>query len=535
MKRTQKLGFKIGALFTVFLVVILLLCGITTYYGQMSIYRAQCENDIRSVGEYLASLMTAEGEDFIIYQNYFLNHYAEVDIPVDADEYLTAQDAYNDLFSRTYPGRTLGIDIEFDELSDDVKHAYLVYTQLYWILTFEQAREDFGLPYSYYLVVDTEKENVIYMIDGERSSRAGHLEFIEKYPEYKPYHHEQGSEAEFMYLHDEYHNDASEYAILWKTWKTGERQPGYQVFRNKWGNTYAYYTPLVINGQKLGLVATEVEIAAVNNEILKDTLRQLAVIAVIMTAGVIALVFIINRRYVRKIVELEAQVKDYTLTKDPAVGDEIERNIRGRDEITSLAEGVVSMIREIEHHINNLTRTYQELDEAYSDAERMRTLAVIDGLTGIRNMSAYELEVNNLNRTLSEKPVDFAIAMIDMNDLKRINDTYGHGNGNKAIKKLSDIICQVFKHSMVFRIGGDEFAVILENDDYANRNAAVGKFKYRLETLQRDPSLPPWEKISAAIGLAAFDPSLDTQVESVFKRADAAMYEDKKAMKASRK
>ena len=533
MKRTQKLGFKIGAIFAVFLVVILILCGITTYFGQMSIYQAQCERDIRSIGEYLASLMTAEGQDFITYQNYYLGHYAEVNIPIDADEYLTAQEAYNDLFAKTYPGKTLGVDIEFDELNDDVKHAYLVYTQLYWLLTFEQARKDFGLPYTYYLVVNPEEHNVVYMIDGERSSRAGHLEFIKEYPEYQPYHHEQGNEAEFMYLHDEYHNDADEYAIMWKTWDAGEKQPGYQIFHNKWGNTYAYYTPLIINGQKLGLVAAEVEIATVNTEILRNTLRQLGIIAVIMTAGVIAAVFIINRRYVRKIVMLESNVKDYALTKDVAVAEEIKRKIKGNDEISSLAHGVAALIQEIQNYIQNLTQTHQELDEANINAERMKALANRDSLTGIRNMTAYKYEMKKLNHRLKDDGGEFAIAMIDMNDLKHINDTCGHEKGNIAIKKLSEIVCQVFKHSMVFRIGGDEFVAIMENDDYRNRNAVVGKFKYRIEALQKDDSLQPWEKVSAAIGMSEYDPARDADVEAVFKRADDLMYENKKEMKAA--
>ena len=533
MKRTQKLGFKIGVIFTVFLVVILILCGITTYFGQMSIYQAQCERNIRNIGEYLASLMTAEGEDFITYQNYYLGHYAEVNIPIDANEYLTAQDAYNELFAKIYPGKTLGVDIEFDELNDDVKHAYLVYTQLYWLLTFEQARGDFGLPYSYYLVVDPAEHNVVYMIDGERSSRAGHLEFIEKYPEYKPFHHEQGNEAEFMYLHDEYHNDAAEYAILWRTWETGEKQQGYQIFRNKWGNTYAYYTPLIINGQKLGLVATEIEIATVNTEILRNTLRQLGIIAVIMTVGVIAAVLIINRRYVRKIVLLESNVKDYALTKDAAVADEIRRNIKGNDEISSLAQGVAALILEIQSYIQSLTQTHQELDEANINAERMKALANRDSLTGIRNMTAYKFEEKKLDLRLKDEKTEFAVAMIDMNDLKHINDTYGHEKGNVAIKKLSEIVCQVFKHSMVFRIGGDEFVAILENDDYQNRNAVVGKFKYRIDSLRNDDSLQPWEKISAAIGMSEFDPARDKDVESVFKRADSLMYENKKEIKAA--
>ena len=69
--------------------------------------------------------------------------------------------------------------------------------------------------------------------------------------------------------------------------------------------------------------------------------------------------------------------------------------------------------------------------------------------------------------------INFGIAMIDLNNLKVINDTYGYEEGNYAIKKLCEIVCSVFSHSLVFRIGGDEFVVILKGADqkmYENKN-----------------------------------------------------------------
>lgn len=533
MKRTDKLGFKLGLLFGIFLLAILLLSGLTTYYGQMSIYEKQCEENIRNLSNYLVSLMTRDGEDFILYQNYYLEHYADVNIPIDADEYLTAQSEYEELFAKNYPGKAIGVDIEFEDMSEEVKLAHLVYTHLYWLLTFEQARIDFKLPYTYYLVMDEENHNVTYMIDGERTSRAGHLEFIKENPEYQPFHHEQGSEAEYMYLHDEYHNDPEKYPVEWAAWKTGEKPEGYQKWANEWGNTYAYYTPLIIDGQKLGLVGVEVEVADFNAAIMNNTLRQLGMIAIIMTIGVLALIFLINRVYINKIVRLEANVKDYTLTRDAAVAEEIRRNIRGKDEISSLSKGVVSLILDIQDYIRSLTQTHRELDEANDTAAKMQDLANKDALTGVRSMTAYEYESAKLDERLQNEPMEFAIAMIDLNDLKQINDTYGHEKGNIALKKLCDTICQIFQHSMVFRIGGDEFVVTIVNQDYPNRDALVKKFRGILEDLKKDKMLLPWEKVSAAIGVSAYDASTDTDVESVFKRADDLMYKNKKEMKAA--
>ena len=96
------------------------------------------------------------------------------------------------------------------------------------------------------------------------------------------------------------------------------------------------------------------------------------------------------------------------------------------------------------------------------------------------------------------------------------------------------VTCRIFSHSPVFRIGGDEFVVILENDDFDQVDAKMEEFRLTLKNLQDDKSLQPWERISAAIGWSLYDPTIDQNVDNVFKRADHNMYECKKQMKAVR-
>lgn len=98
---------------------------------------------------------------------------------------------------------------------------------------------------------------------------------------------------------------------------------------------------------------------------------------------------------------------------------------------------------------------------------------------------------------------------------------------------LCHLACSVFKHSPVFRLGGDEFVVVLENEDYDNADTLIARFRAEEEKLRGNRALPPWKRISAAIGCARFDPAADKNTESVFKRADAAMYECKKKTKES--
>ena len=120
--------------------------------------------------------------------------------------------------------------------------------------------------------------------------------------------------------------------------------------------------------------------------------------------------------------------------------------------------------------------------------------------------------------------------MIDLNDLKITNDTLGHEKGDVLIKGLSNIIKDIFMSSTTYRIGGDEFVVISENGDLKDIKNLEKKFAKAIVDSIKEKSLDGMG-VSAAIGVAIFDPKTDNNVEDTFKRADKKMYENKKRMK----
>ncbi|SDA17430.1 diguanylate cyclase (GGDEF) domain-containing protein [Ruminococcus sp. YE71] len=205
------------------------------------------------------------------------------------------------------------------------------------------------------------------------------------------------------------------------------------------------------------------------------------------------------------------------------------------DEIEVLLNSMIKMEKDIDRYIDNLSQTRAQLSSARQQADDMHELAHMDALTGIRNKLAYDKEIARVDEELKNGAADLGIAMIDLNFLKNTNDTYGHECGNEAIKQLSRIICETFVHSPVFRIGGDEFAVILRNNDYENIDALAEEFNSRLNEAENAPDNEPWEKISAAFGYALYDKDSDLCTHDVFKRADRNMYDRKKEMKALRK
>ena len=521
VKQTSSLRFRFTIIFSIFTIISLLLTGITTYYSQTDTYKRQCEQNIRSIGEYLESMILNEAQDFVNHQKYYMEHFAEIDIPFDANEFQTAKHEYERLFHSRYVGKVLGEDIHFDELDPDIQKAYFIYRHLYWLITFENARTSFHIPYTYYLVPKEEIYNMVYMIDGERTAKA-----------------EDGTKTDtgkYMYLGDEYYDDPVLYNIMWDAWFSGKKPKGYQVWNNEWGHTYAYYTPLIINGTKMGLIGTEIEVNDVNTEILKDTFTQLMGIGICLIICIAIMLAVINKKYISKIASLQMYVKEYTLTKDSSIAEKIQKSAQyNRNEISNLAIQFAVMILKIEEYMKNLISTTKELSTTKEQAARMNELATKDSLTGIRNKTAYDGEVKKLEWKIEDGHAAFGIAMVDLNFLKRINDTYGHEQGNVAIKKLCMLICHTFEHSPVFRIGGDEFVIILETSDLKNLDKLVDDFSSKISELCNDENLEQWEKISAAIGYAVFNPEIDSSVENVFKRADKAMYARKKQMKAVR-
>ena len=153
-----------------------------------------------------------------------------------------------------------------------------------------------------------------------------------------------------------------------------------------------------------------------------------------------------------------------------------------------------------------------------------------DPLTGVGSKAAYTRKVSELNAEIAEGEPEFAVIMVDMNNLKNINDDFGHKAGDLYIRGCCHLICEHFKHSPVFRIGGDEFAAILQGHDYANRAAVTSALRNAYAEAFAQEDKEPWLRYSAAVGLAEYA-SDDNTYELVFKRADKAMYEEKKQFK----
>ena len=115
--------------------------------------------------------------------------------------------------------------------------------------------------------------------------------------------------------------------------------------------------------------------------------------------------------------------------------------------------------------------------------------------------------------------------VLDINDLKATNDADGHRAGDRRIRDACRVICDAFKHSPVFRVGGDEFAVVVQGVDYRHLEERLRDVGAHNEGALRAGG------VIIACGAARFED--DASVADVFDRADRLMHENKGALKSS--
>ncbi len=157
------------------------------------------------------------------------------------------------------------------------------------------------------------------------------------------------------------------------------------------------------------------------------------------------------------------------------------------------------------------------LAEAYTQANR-------DELTGVKNKHAYAELEEQLNKQIKEgKRPDFSVCVFDVNELKTVNDTHGHQEGDELLRSACAMICRIFAHSPVFRIRGDEFTVISQGYDYLHINELMNELEKQNRENRENG------KANVAAGMAKYNGESD--VAAVFKKADEMMYANKRALK----
>jgi two-component system, cell cycle response regulator len=164
----------------------------------------------------------------------------------------------------------------------------------------------------------------------------------------------------------------------------------------------------------------------------------------------------------------------------------------------------------------------EELAKARTELEHRSTH---DALTGLFNRAFFDAEVRRLTRGRTF-PISFLA--VDLDGLKRVNDTMGHAAGDHLIVRAATVLLSTFRaEDVVARLGGDEFTVLLPAVDATTGEKVLCRLAQRVEAANQDPGEP---SVSMSVGLATA--STGAAVPAALKLADERMYADKDARKA---
>jgi diguanylate cyclase (GGDEF)-like protein len=191
----------------------------------------------------------------------------------------------------------------------------------------------------------------------------------------------------------------------------------------------------------------------------------------------------------------------------------------------------VEIVHSNTYEIRLLSAAFENMATHLKEHERLQhLLAYRDSLTGLRNTNSYWAWITDFDKEIETGEIDFGVLVFDINYLKETNDRYGHDVGNKLIVSAARLISDIFKRSPVFRIGGDEFLVILQNRDLDEKDALLKIFDEEClsKSVDTDKESIP---VSIAKGFARYDSEKDTNFIDVFNKADDAMYENKRKIK----
>ena len=271
-------------------------------------------------------------------------------------------------------------------------------------------------------------------------------------------------------------------------------------------------------------------------DLINDYGRLFIVEVVLLFSGTLILIFVLSLTFIENNIILPVNTmaycaRNFAYDSEEARAHNVERmkslDIKTHDEIENLYSAFLKTTSDSMLYFENFKRSKIQLAV-------MEELAHKDALTGLKNKTSYNEMTARLDKDIADGKAAFAIIMIDVNFLKKVNDTYGHERGNEYLINAAKLVCTVFGEENIYRIGGDEFVAVLSGEALAHCEDNVMILRGMIEKFRDDTNLQPWEKVSAAVGVA-YHTSDDKTAEEVFKRADSQMYANKQAMKAVRK
>jgi len=198
---------------------------------------------------------------------------------------------------------------------------------------------------------------------------------------------------------------------------------------------------------------------------------------------------------------------------------------------TAMASGAREFIKKPFSPTEFIIR-FDKMMREHRAEDALLILSLTDDLTGLYNRRRFFVLTEQYLKVAIRTKKRLLLLFIDMDDLKWINDQYGHNEGDQALIDFAEILKQSFRESdIIARIGGDEFVVLFVSTD-ENHERLLTRLHENLKDYndQRSRRYP----LSVSVGTAQFDPEYPISIDELLSKADASMYAEKRKKRKRR-
>lgn len=296
---------------------------------------------------------------------------------------------------------------------------------------------------------------------------------------------------------------------------------------DRWGNYYSAYSPVFdSSGKVAGVVGVDFDTEWYDAQIRQYTVSIAAITAAsVFLAG--AVVVYITRGVRSKFESINVGITELSdgvdmLMSEIMSNSDYEASIAQANQQKARVTDDVSDELEV---LDDKVRILQNEMGLYLDYLRRR--AYIDALTNVGNSISYHETVDAIDESIANGETNFWVIVFDINGLKELNDNFGHECGDYYIKGAAQSLEKSFGREHVFRIGGDEFAVI---GDEPGADCLKNGLDTMMSSVEEFNASSAYDAVlSVSQGAACFVPGQDESFSDVFARADKIMYENKRA------
>jgi two-component system, cell cycle response regulator len=194
--------------------------------------------------------------------------------------------------------------------------------------------------------------------------------------------------------------------------------------------------------------------------------------------------------------------------------------------LKAVNEGAQDFLRKARVDGEVLPRAIRYAIERHRMLEQVRQLAIADELTGLVNRRGFMMLAEYQRSLADRKGTSLCLIFLDINHFKRINDEFGHDEGDRALRELAGLLLRTFRRSdVVARLGGDEFIVLMADINSDGLRTVLERVEKNVAAFNQEARFK-W-RLSISVGVATSDPTRPVTLEGLIASADQAMYREK--------